>query len=122
MKKIIITIIGFLAIMAFTGSAYAGTWAQTAAGSAVTVTASGTYPTLSFTPSPGTVFEGANTATVYCLLSANTKAVGDAIAYSLVSTTNAVYQATVTMTGADTAIPTYAPTTDGTAISGFTSK
>ena len=123
MKKTIIATLSLFAIVCVTGSAYAGTWAQGGGGNTVTVTPTAAgFPVLSFTPSPGTVVEGANTATVFSILTANSKATGDAICYNLVSTQNQVFQAAVDMDNSPAAIPTHAPTADGTPTSGFNSK
>ena len=122
MKKTIIIMMGFLAIMCFTSSVYAGTWAQASAGSEVTVV-SGTpadYPTLTFRPSPGIIIEGVNTAIVYGIITASNKAGTAGIAYNLHSGDGVVYQDPITIVaGVNT---TGLTPVAGVAVSTFSSK
>ncbi len=123
MKKTIIIMMGFLAIMCLTSSVYAGTWAQSSAGGPVTVTAAtpANYPTLTFNPSPGILIDGANTATAYGIVSASNKAGTDCIAYNLVSGNGVVYQdplTGLTSTSTSTGVTVVA----GTAVASFSSK
>ena len=121
MKKAIITMIGFFAILGFSNSAYAAaaTWAQTGgAGTQVTIGATGSQ--LTFNPSPGVIVEGASDITVYCILTGNSKAGADAIVYNVASASGAVAQKPIDLSTATTTGET--PTTNGTLIGGFTTK
>jgi len=93
MNKTIITLIGFLAIMFFSGNVYAITIVTPSAGGTVTVadTSTSSAP-LTFTPSPGIVMGGATSATLFTIVAGNTKAGTDAIVVGVISSTPTIYQ------------------------------
>lgn len=122
MNKITITLISFLAIMFFTGSAYAGTFTQTGgAGTAVTVPdGAGTSAALTFTPSPGIVIAGVANATAFTVISANVKAEGNAVGYCMVNGSPTVYQEALTsLTGTSTSSNLGTVPTAGTSAAGY---
>ena len=124
MKKTMIMIMGFMIIMSFVGSAYAGTWTQVAtAGGGGLVTAPAAiagYPDLTFDPSPGVLMSGINTVTAYGIVAVNAKAAGDAVAYNVVSGDSALYQSKVTIL--DTATTTGITPVAGTSITDYIPK
>lgn len=122
MKKTITIIIGFFAIMCFTGSVYAATSAQTAAGGVVTVTPAtvADFPVLTFQPSPGVLVDVVTTATAYGIVSASAKSGTDGIAYNMISGNGIIYQDPISL--AVTATSTGVTPVAGTAVSTFSSK
>ncbi|NWH06410.1 hypothetical protein [Desulfobacter latus] len=121
MRKTIITIVAFFAILVFSNSAYAAaaTWAQSGAGKQVTI-GSDASTQLAYDPSPGVLIEGASDIAVYCILTGNSKAGADAMVYAVASATGDVGQDPVDLSGTSPDLGT--PTTNGTIPSGFTSK
>ncbi len=124
MKKTMIMIMGFMIIMSFAGSTYAGVWSQDpvpGGGGLVTATAAiAGYPNLTFTPSPGVLMSGINTTTAYGIVSVNAKAAGDAVAFNVVSGDSALYQSKVTI--ADTATTTGITPVAGTNVTDYIPK
>ena len=120
MKKAIITIISFFAIMCFSNNVYAAaaTWAQASAGATVTV-GSTTANAFSFAPSPGVLVSGASDLTVYCILTGNSKAAADALVYNVASGSGQVAQKSVDLT---TSTTLGTPTTTGVLVTGFVTK
>lgn len=93
MNKTIITLIGFLAIMFFSGNVYAVTIVTTSIGGPVTVAdTSGDSAVLTYTPSPGMVMGGATTAIAFTIVAGNTKAGADAIVVQMTSSTPNISQ------------------------------
>ncbi len=104
MKKTIIIMIGFLAIMCFTSSVYAAALTQTTGGTTVTVTP-GTvadYPVLTFQPSPGIILEGVTSTIAYTIVSASNKSGASGIAYCLISADGIIYQDPINLAAAAT--------------------
>ena len=104
MKKAITIIIGFFAIVCFSNNVYAAaaTWAQTSAGTQVTVGSTGSTGDFSFNPSPGVLVTGASDITVYCILTGNSKAAADAIVYNVWSAGGQVAQKAVDLSTSTT--------------------
>ena len=121
MNKTIITLIGFLAIIFFSGNAYAGAFGSSDVGADVTVSdASTTSADLVFTPSPGIVMGGITSDTQFTVIAGNTKATENAIVVGMTSSTPTVYQVAQDLTSvtAGSALTGYS-TTAGSAPSGF---
>lgn len=121
MNKTIITLIGFLAIMFFSGNVYAGDFGSASVGAAVTIAdTAATSDALVFTPSPGIIMGGETAANTFTIVSGNTKATSDAIVVGLTSSTPIVYQIAQDLTSITTgAALTGADTVAGSVPSGF---
>jgi len=99
MKKIIIAILGFFVIISFTTPVSADEATTGTIGAEITITAAGTGPDMSFTPSPSTIISTFTSDTTYTITTGSTKAGDNCIEYGIISTDNNMYQREVATSG-----------------------
>lgn len=94
MKKIMITLMSVFMIACFTNSVYATDFPTHTAGATIDIpdTNGGSGDSVEYTPSPGTIIDGAAETTVFTIVTCNDKADADGIIYSVISADNVIYQ------------------------------